>query len=142
MPKYTRQQFWKLYPKLPQDLKEALGSEETSKALYEVCKRNGILNQLEEIVELTGQVLLGLLLPQDFQRDLEKEIKIKKSISQKVAQEINRFIFYPVRPSLERLYQVGIKTKEGVSNASISKTREKSKVIKKSKTPDKYRESI
>jgi len=109
MPKeYTREEFWKLYEKLPQELKDALFAEETGNNIYETCKRNGVENNLDQIVEYVGQVLVGVLPPDEFQATLEKEVKLKKDIAKKVAQEINRFIFYPVKSSLEELYKIEI----------------------------------
>ena len=106
--KYTREEFWKLYEKLPQELKDALFAEETGNNIYETCKRNGVENNLDQIVEYVGQVLVGVLPPDEFQATLEKEVKLNKDVAKKVAQEINRFIFYPVKSSLEELYKIEI----------------------------------
>jgi len=106
--KYTSEQFWKLYEKLPQELKDALFAEETGNNIYDICKRYGILENLEEIVEYVGQVLVGVTPPDEFQEALEKELKLEKDIAKKTAQEINRFIFYPVKPLLEELYKIEI----------------------------------
>jgi len=106
--KYTSEQFWKLYEKLPQELKDALFAEETGDNIYEICKRNEVEKNLEAIVDYVGQVLVGVLPLEDFQEILEKELKLKKSAAKKVAQEINRFIFYPVKPALEQLYKTEI----------------------------------
>jgi len=106
--KYTREEFWKLYEKLPQELKDALFAEETGDNIYETCKRNGVENNLDQIVEYVGQVLVGVLPPDEFQATLEKEVKLNKDVAKKVAQEINRFIFYPVKSSLEELYKIEI----------------------------------
>ncbi len=104
--KYTSEQFWKLYEKLPQELKDALFAEETGNNIYDVCKRYGVLESLEEIVEYVGQVLVGVTPPDEFQEGLEKELKIEKDTAKKISQEINRFIFYPVKTSLEEIYKV------------------------------------
>lgn len=108
MKKYTKDQFWKLYAKLPQELQDALFAEETGNNIFEICKRNRIEDNLDQIVEYVGQVLVGVLPPKDFQENLEKELKLKKETAKKVAQEINRFIFYPVKPTLEELYKIEI----------------------------------
>lgn len=109
---YTKEQFWKLYEKLPQELKDALFDEETGNNIYETCKRNGVEKNLGEIVDYVGQVLVGVLLPENFQKTLEKDLKVKGEVAKKVAQEINRFIFYPVKPALEQLYKVEITPSE------------------------------
>lgn len=106
--KYTSEQFWKLYEKLPQELKDALFTEETGNAIYDTCKRNEILENLDQIVDYVGQVLIGVLPPEEFQGTLEKELNLEEGVAQKVSREINRFIFYPVKSSLEELYKIEI----------------------------------
>ena len=107
MPKeYTKDQLWKLYENLPEELKEAVFAEETAENIYSVCVKNGIEDErISEIARYAGHVLLGVLPPEEFSTTLEKELKLKKEIAKKAAQEINRFIFYPVRTDLEKLYQ-------------------------------------
>lgn len=105
MPDYTKEQLWKVYEKLPEDLKEAIFSAETADNIYDICTRNGIEDdKISEIAKLTGRVLMGILPPEDFQETLEKELKLKKDIAKKIAHEINRFIFFPVKESLAALY--------------------------------------
>ena len=106
--KYTSEQFWKLYEKLPQELKDALFAEETGNNIYDICKRNEVLENLEKIVEYVGEVLVGVTPPDDFQESLEKELRIEKDLAKKVAREINRFIFYPVKTSLEEIYKIPV----------------------------------
>ncbi len=106
--KYTSEQFWKLYNKLPQELKGALFAEEMGNDIYEICERNDVLDQHKQILALVSRVLLGTLPPKEFEEMLKKELKLTKETIKKVVQEINRFIFYPVRPSLEELYRIEI----------------------------------
>lgn len=106
--KYTSEQFWKLYKELPQELKDAVSSEETGNSIFDICERNKISENLDGVVEYVGQVLVGVLPPDDFQETLEEEVKLKKGVAKKVVQEINRFIFYPVKSSLEELYKIEI----------------------------------
>lgn len=140
--KYTSEQFWKLYEKLPQELKDALFSDETGNNIYEVCQRNEIEENLEDIVDLVSQVLTGVLAPDDFQGILEKELKLEKEIAKKASQEINRFIFYPVRTELEKLYQTKITpTTEGVAPV-LSPVEIKEIKSTGPKKDDTYRESV
>jgi hypothetical protein len=39
---YTKEQLWKLYEKLLEELKEAIFSEETANSIWDICSRNGI----------------------------------------------------------------------------------------------------
>lgn len=106
--KYTKKQFWELYKKLPQELKDAVFAEETDDSIYETCKRNKITDKHQQIIEYVGQVLIGVLKPNEFKTTIEQELELKKDIAKKVTQEINRFIFYPVKRSLEDVYSMEI----------------------------------
>ena len=139
---YTKEQFWKLYEKLPQELKDALFTEETGDNIYDVCKRNKIEEHLGEIVDYVGQVLLGVLAPEDFQNTLEEELIIEKDVAKKVAKEINRFIFYPVRPFLEQLYKTEVLTEEIAERPSREERPEIIKEKPKLKRRDIYKELI
>jgi len=106
---YSREQFWQLYEKLPQELKETIFSEETAENIFDICIRSGIENEkISEIARYVGRVLLGILSPEEFQGILETELKLKKEKAKKIAQEINRFVFYPVKSSLEGFYKIEI----------------------------------
>ncbi|MCD6402410.1 hypothetical protein J7L36_00965 [bacterium] len=141
MPKqYTKEQFWKLYKNLPQELKNALFSEETSDAIYETCKRNKVPEEkVGGITEYVGHVLLGVLSPDEFQKTLEKELKLKKTTAKKVAQEINRFVFYPVKGALEEIYKIEIKSAPVLAEKKVTPSKE---VPTPPKVTDKYREPI
>ncbi len=103
---YTSEQFWKLYAKLPQELKDSLFAEETGEAILDVCTKNEIDDNLRQVVELVGEVLVGLLPIEDFQEVLEKELGVDENTARKVNHEITRFVFYPVKESLASLYNV------------------------------------
>ena len=105
---YSKEQFWRLYEKLPQELKDALFAEETGDNIYDICKRKKILENLDGVVELVRGVLMGLLPPDEFQKALEREVELKKEIAKEIAQEINRFVFYPVKSSLAALYRIEV----------------------------------
>lgn len=137
--KYTREQFWKLYKKLPQELKDVIFAEETGNDINSICKKNGILKNLKQIVEFVGQVLIGILPPDEFQKTIEEELGLKKDIAKKVTQEINRFVFYPVKRSLEELYSVEIISPAQTKTTLPSST---GKEVSASKRKDTYREIV
>lgn len=106
---YSKEELWQLYKKTPQELKEAIFSEETAENIWNICLRNEIEDgRIPQISRRVGHVLLGILPPDELQDILEKEVKLEKDISKKVVQEIHRFIFYPVKTSLEELYKTEI----------------------------------
>ena len=119
------EQFWKLYEKLPKELQEAIFSTETAGNIWLICERNELLDvDISKISLLVGDVLLGLLPPEEFQKTLEKEVKLKEEVAKKVAQEINRFIFYPVKSALEELYKIEIAPPTKPSMAPAVRPRE------------------
>lgn len=139
MPKeYTQEQFWQLYKNLPQELKDALFAEDTSRNIEVICRRNKILDHLPQMVDFVGQVLLGLLPPSDFQKTIKKNLKLKKNLAEKIALEINRFIFAPVEEALIKLYKIKITKPEKVT----PKIKPSVKEAEKPKTRDIYREPI
>jgi len=134
---YTKDQFWQLYKKLPQELKEIISCEETSDNLYEVCKRYELLDFLYGITEITGQVLLGVLNPKNFQLTIEKVLNLSPNVAKKISQEVSRFIFYPARVALGKIYDM-----------EFSPTVKEKKSLPIQKTPpkhlgeDSYREDL
>ena len=105
---YPKEQLWKLYEALPNDLKDAIFSEKTAEAIHNVCQINGLEKETTLVAKYTGYVLLGLLTPDDFQKTLLEELKLKECLAKKVALEISRFVFFPVKGSLEALYKIEI----------------------------------
>ena len=139
MPNYPKEQLWELYKNLPEDLQKAAFSEEVANNIQEICTENGITDDdtIFEIAKNIGYVFLGLLPPNEFADVLEKELKIKKDKSSEIAPKVNRFIFLPVRESLEALYKIEIEP--GLK----SKTSTLSEIPKNSiKKKDKYLEPI
>ena len=106
--KISSEQYWKLYKKLPQPLQEALSSDETANSIEDICEKYKITEHSFSVVEQISRVLLGLLVLDEFQGIIEKELGLEKDVAKKVTQEINRFIFYPVKSSLEELYNMEI----------------------------------
>lgn len=105
---YSQEEFWKLYKNLPQEIQDALFSEETGNCLSDICQRNQAEDKLGDVVDLTGMVLLGILPLTEFEEALEKEAKLEPAIAKKINQEIFRFIFFPIKNLLEELYRTEI----------------------------------
>jgi len=139
---YTQEEIDKILQNLPEELKEAVFSMETADAIWNACIKQKIIDErMAKIAEYTGYVLMGLLSPQEFQEALEKELKIETATTKKVVQEINRFIFYPVKPALEQLYKIEI----GPPVTTTEKIKPAEETEKKAETPgrkDTYREEI
>ena len=131
MSEYTKEQIWKLYEKLPDDLKEAVFAEKTANDIYSICTRNNIEEvKIPEVARLTGNVLLGILPPEEFRNTLKKELNLKKDIVEKIGFQIERMIFFPVKKELNEIYTIKTTSKTSIE--------EKAKINKK----DVYRELV
>ncbi len=104
---YTQEEFWKLYKTLPQNLKDSLFTEETGNNVEKACKRHDVNEKFSEILNLTGQVLLGLLPIEDFEKVLIRDAGLSMAKSKEVAREVIRFVFFPIREDLIQLYGIG-----------------------------------
>ena len=135
MPDYPKEQLWELYKDLPKDLQKATFSEEVAANIQEICKKNGITDDdvIFDITKNIGYVFLGLLAPNEFSDVLEKELKIEKKKAKQISSEITRFIFLPLKKSLEALYQIKIKAG---AKTEVKETEKRPKKI------DKYKETI
>jgi len=106
--KEEREKNRKLYLQLPEALRKAIFSVENADSICEICEKHGIEDKTVNVTNAVADVLFGLLPPDNFQETLENKFKIKKEAAKKVAQEIYRFVFYPVKEELEELYKIEI----------------------------------
>jgi hypothetical protein len=100
---YSAQEMWALYEKIPKELQEIIFSEKTDEDVTNICKRNKIENE-QKILKLVQNVLLGVLVPENFEKELKEEIKTDKSLSKNISKEVNEIIFLPIEESLKKLY--------------------------------------
>jgi len=107
---YTKEELWKIYEKLPEELKEAIFSGETAENIFNICTRYGIEEgeKISKVAKYVGRVLMGLLPPNEFQETLERELNLEKEVAKGIGREIEMLIFYPVRTHLEEIYKIEI----------------------------------
>jgi len=128
---YTQEEFWKLYKDLPLNLKDTLSTEETGNNVEKACQRNEEEGGFSKALNLVGQVLLGLLPPEEFEKTIMEDLSVDEEKAKKISREISRLVFFPVREELSSLY--------GTEKA-VSEGEEISREGKASK--DTYREPI
>lgn len=144
---YSPEKLAELFEKLPEELQETVFSMETADSISNACGTYGIEDErVGQVAELTGQVLMGLILPEEFPEKLEREIKLPKVLAQAIGREINRFVFYPVKPALEQLQKIEVAPQKPTDAlnpetvpANLKPVEEYSSISKKDDT---YRESI
>lgn len=139
MVSYSRTEIQKLFESLPQDLKQALLSEETANHIREICQRQGLAEkEIPQVARLVGDILMGLLPPEDFPGSLERGLGTPEEKAEAISREVNRFILFPVKGSLAEFYG-GIKFAPG---GRIESQETKPDSTAREPTPDIYREPI
>jgi len=132
---YSKDQLWPLYEKLPEDLKEAVFSATTADNIHNICVNNGVEeDKIPEVAKYTGYVLLGVLLPSDFEKILTEEVKLKSDTAKKINWEISRLVFFPVKISLEAIYKTEM--------TPLSTQPKQEKTSKARQKKDTYREPV
>jgi len=101
---YTQEEMWKVYETLPEKLKQAVFSAENAEHTFSICERHGV-DECSQVASLIGLVLMGVMPPQDLQNALVQDLKLEEATAQRVAAEISRFVFYPVKAELEKLHK-------------------------------------
>jgi hypothetical protein len=143
MTEYNKKQLWGLFNVLPDKLKDAIFSEETAKAIANICATHKITDDKKsKIAKLAGDSLMGLLPPDKLQTAIETEIKIEQSEAEKIALEINRFILYPVKEALSPLYKVEFAPGGKIIKSKIDKNKVVVNKTKKTSQKDTYREFV
>lgn len=131
MEELSQDELWAIYNTLPDALKDAIFSEDTADAIWNICKLYDV-DKTSEIAKLVGQVLMGLLPPELFEETLRDELNLSADIAKKVGMEIEHFIFNPVKDDLDGLYEEESKSKEKPTK----------KEPEKPKKEDVYREPV
>ncbi len=90
---------------LPDNIKQVLSAPETVDALEGLGKKFNIhLDQLDDLFEEVGLVLLGISRPVNFTENLQKKLGLPREQINAIAQEINIKIFQPIRESLKEVH--------------------------------------
>ncbi len=108
MGRLTPDEFRKKYAELPPNLREAYGSVKTTEILEEIGKKHGLrIDQIGELVDETGYVMLGATPPSDYVMKLEGAVGVSRDKAKAVALDVNEQVFKPIRDALKRVHKVG-----------------------------------
>jgi hypothetical protein len=130
---YSPEEIWKLYQHLPQEIKDALFSDEIFDEIEKIGKRYNLNSQqITQLSDLVTTTLLGLLPVESLEETLIKDLKLGLTESKRITIELYRYIFYPLKASLEQVY--GREIKMPLSQLEVPQKREKREDI--------YREPI
>ena len=137
---YTKEEFWKIFETLPEELQKAIVSEETADIILNICEKNEIIDEkISEISRYIGRVLFGIIKPAELQKVLEEKIRLNTETAEKIASEADSLIFSKVRDELNNLDKINVEEikKPGRETPLVSKGKPTT-----SKNGDVYREPI
>jgi len=133
MEKISQDKLWAIYKTLPNNLKDAIFSEDTADAIWNICKLHDV-DKTSGVAKIVGRVLMGLLPPKMLIETLQDELGLNQDIAKKVGMEIEHFILNAVKNELDVLYE-----ENGDIKKEAVETDEESSDQKKSDT---YREPV
>jgi len=135
MEELSRDELWAICKTLPPELKDAVFSEDTADAIWNIARLHEI-KDTSKLGKLAGQVLMGLLPPQFFKDTIKDELGLSEDIAKKASMEMEHFVFNQVKGELNKLYsEAGVKMEEETEQKKAKEKPEK-------KWPDSYREPI
>ncbi|MBU3918725.1 hypothetical protein KKC63_02345 [Patescibacteria group bacterium] len=134
MEELSRDKLWEIYKTLCPELKDAIFSEDTADAVWNIAKLHEI-KETSKLGKLAGQVLMGLLPLEFFKDTIKDELGLSEDIAKKASMEMEHYVFNQVKKELNELYaEAGIGQKE--------KPEIKEETTEQSRGPDSYREPI
>ncbi|MBU2545315.1 hypothetical protein KKC65_02585 [Patescibacteria group bacterium] len=111
MLEYSKEELWSLYKQIPKDLQRATFSEQVGTDIRKICDKNGITDEdlILKITKNVGYVFLGLLSPDKFSEELQRDLKMKKETADQISGGLTNIVFLPLKKSLDILYGIEIK---------------------------------
>ncbi|MBU1159584.1 MAG: hypothetical protein ABIJ28_04165 [Patescibacteria group bacterium] len=105
MKDYTEQQIIEMYEKLPEDLKDAIFSVESTKTLESLGKKYGLnIEQIGKLGNETGMLMIGITSPNEYVGNLAGRLNLDKQKARQIADEVNQQVFSKVRESLKKIH--------------------------------------
>lgn len=141
---YTRDELWALYEKIPRTLQRWVFSPDVAERIESTRQRFELTEETgTKLAEQIRNVLLGIALLEDFQKNIEKYVGAKKEIAKQIAIEINRFVFYPMKAELAELHNA-TPSKPSIT-LPVEPEKTEDEIVPEKKSPaevDQYREEI
>ena len=115
MLKISQKQVLERRDTLPQNLREALSSEQNTDILWRVCEGQHLSeDKIRKVAVIAGDVILGFIHIEDLAKEIKVELNIAPEIANAITSEVNRKIFAPIRADLEKVYAPPIAEPRGL----------------------------
>jgi hypothetical protein len=122
MRQFTSEQIQERFETLPTDLQEAVSSPEVNEIIQEIGRKHDLhIDQVGELVDAIGLVMLGLVPAKDFVRTFSEESGVEQKTAEQIADDINKEVFSQIRSSIQKMEDESqIKQNEKNKEAAIS----------------------
>ena len=113
MRKFTAQEIQGKFDKLPEEVREAITSAEVNEKIEAIGKKNGLLiDQMGELADEVGLVMLGLSRSNDFVNNIISRCSVSRKVAGETAKDINDEVFGSIREHMRKL-EMGTETENG-----------------------------
>lgn len=102
---YTKDQLHDAFDQLPQEIREAIVSVDTSEKVQTIAKKHSLhIDQTGELGEEIGFAMMGLTHPTEFVKNIKDRLEIDNKIAEDIASDVNEEIFLPIKSSLQKMH--------------------------------------
>ncbi|MEK7647324.1 MAG: hypothetical protein AAB378_03095 [Patescibacteria group bacterium] len=120
MEKYSAEQIQQKYDTLPLKVREVFEGAETAETLQQIGKKHKLmLDQLGELTDETGLVILGLTHPKDYINNISARLSVEKETAKNIAEEVNQKVFQKIREELKKIHSIEETTEEAAIPPAI-----------------------
>lgn len=101
---HTPEQLNAAFERLPERVQDAIASTELVRTIKQIGHKHDLyLDQLGELSDLIGLIMLGLKKPEKFLDDVKARLNVSISQAGAIVQDVNTEIFFPIRESLRQV---------------------------------------
>ncbi|AKM83934.1 TPA: hypothetical protein DCZ46_01210 [Candidatus Campbellbacteria bacterium] len=103
---YTPEQIENRLNSLPADIKQAMSEVDTTTAILNVGKKNGLhVDQMGELLYCVGLVMLGLEHSQRFADIIIEKVGVSPEQAEVITADINNEVFLKLRESIKKIHE-------------------------------------
>ena len=104
--KFTPEQIKEKYDSLPEDIKKAVTSVDTTDALIEIGEKYKLhVDKMGELLDETTLVMVGLESTKNFVNEIRNRLEISQDLAENIVKDVNNKILLKVRESLKKIYK-------------------------------------
>ncbi len=136
----TPEQIKQRFEALPKDIKEAISSVDTTSTIVDIGEKYKLhIDQIGELVDETGLIMLGFSKSNQFVSNIEKRLGISRNEANDLVREINDKILIKIRESMRE--SVDKKEGEDIQKENLEvKTEDREKILREIEYPEEIKE--